>query len=669
MINLPVLDRLDITGYGLYPGAEGGEPGLRIEFKPGLTLILGANGLGKSTLVSVIYRLLTGPFDIPGLAGRADLGNMRLTTTALSRAGRAIFAQRVVDGARVARARLTFRLGAHIVVIERRLNDLTLTHFSIDGSPLDASEQETFQEQILRLIGVWSFGDWVLLLRHLVFYFEDRRALVWDPSAQRQILRFLFLPVVTARKWTEDERAILELDSRMRNLSAALYREERALAGNEIKANVGVDVRQELQTLEKLQTIDQERLERLEGEVVQVESGRQHARLRLLKAEQEREARFREFERARLTAIGTRFPDRSETARYILAQLMTEHTCLVCEHVAPEAATEYGRRIDHRKCVVCGTDLSSDDRVVLATDVADKRVEHVIADLDNVEKDVSGSQLSLKEAEERYQAHFNEILELNSKIADRSHRIDGLVRRLPPAEAEMHKQRSELASMRGRVEQLRAELLTKRNAFRTFVEEVSRELATQSEEIKRTFDSFAEGFLLETCRLVWAPQKARVGETGDLIDFPAFELEMTGADFPSPVRRTGPEQVSESQREFIDLAFRMALMSVAGSSSAGTLVIDAPESSLDAVFVTRAADVLSRFAEPVRGNRLLITSNLVEGRLIPSLVEKVTPAAERLSRVVDLFAIAAPTAAVRILRGEYDKIREDLLGTGGGDKG
>jgi DNA repair exonuclease SbcCD ATPase subunit len=201
---------------------------------------------------------------------------------------------------------------------------------------------------------------------------------------------------------------------------------------------------------------------------------------------------------------------------------------LVCDHVAPQAAADYATRIDHKKCVVCGTDLSADEAVIPATDVADKRVERAAADLDAVDTDLSAARQSFDEAESRYQSHFNEIQELNSKIADRSRRIDGLVRRLPPAEAEMHKQRSDLATMRGRVEELRADLVTKRNAFRSFVEDVSRQLATQSENIKQTFDSFAEGFLLETCRLVWAPQKARVGESGDLIDFPAFELEMTG---------------------------------------------------------------------------------------------------------------------------------------------
>jgi transposase len=64
--------------------------------------------------------------------------------------------------------------------------------------------------------------------------------------------------------------------------------------------------------------------------------------------------------------------------------------------------------------------------------------------------------------------------------------------------------------MRSRVVELRAELTVKRQAFRGFVEKVSREMASQSEDIKRTFDSFAQDFLVERCQLGRAPKKARV---------------------------------------------------------------------------------------------------------------------------------------------------------------
>ena len=46
-------------------------------------------------------------------------------------------------------------------------------------------------------------------------------------------------------------------------------------------------------------------------------------------------------------------------------------------------------------------------------------------------------------------------------------------------------------------------------------------------------------------------------------------------------------EVSQSQAEFIDLAFRMALMTVAAEGGSATLIVDAPEASLDFLFAER----------------------------------------------------------------------------------
>ena len=146
------------------------------------------------------------------------------------------------------------------------------------------------------------------------------------------------------------------------------------------------------------------------------------------------------------------------------------------------------------------------------------------------------------------------------------------------------------------------------------------------------------------------------------IEYPSFSVEMTGANFSQVQRRDSPEQVSESQREFIDLAFRMALVRVGSQSQTSTIIIDAPESSLDAVFVNRAAKVLASFANANSTNRLMVTSNLAAGKLIPAMLEAAedVPRA-RFERIVDLFKVGVPTRAMMHLREEYQELRKELF--------
>ncbi len=378
--------------------------------------------------------------------------------------------------------------------------------------------------------------------------------MVWDPSAQRQILRILFLPDDIARKWTNDERAILQLDSRMRNLRATLNREERDFSSNEAKATTSPDIRAALKSLEALQQNDTQSREQLEDELLEIETARHNARLRVLRAEQEQEARYRKVERSKLLAISAHFPTLSETARYIMAQLLTQHECLVCGHHVPDITAEYRDRIEHRQCVICGSDLSSVNGSANGkTAASDIDMKQAVIELDKINDELLGAHKALEVAESSYRSHIEQMTELARDINDRSSRIDFLVRQLPPQESAMHTQRSELVAMRGRLERLQGELDSLRRDFRMFVERLMYSIVEYSARIKKEFNFYAKGFLLEQCQLLWAPHRATIGQGGMLLSFRLSNLICTGADFPSPVRRRGPEQVSESQREFIDL--------------------------------------------------------------------------------------------------------------------
>src|SRR5207249_3567156 len=104
----------------------------------------------------------------------------------------------------------------------------------------------------------------------------------------------------------------------------------------------------------------------------------------------------------------------------------------------------------------------------------DKQVNRSVADLEAADRNLTNTQLLLRDAEHAYDASFSEIQQLSASIAERSRHIDSLVRRLPPDEVEMHQQRSELASMRTRLERLRRELNTKIVLYKDFVEDIRR---------------------------------------------------------------------------------------------------------------------------------------------------------------------------------------------------
>ncbi len=314
------------------------------------------------------------------------------------------------------------------MIIRRRLSDLNLIEFSIDGVASD-SDEISYQKTLLDLVGLSSFGDFILMLRHLIFYFEDRRSLIWDPTAQRQLLRLLFLPPQTAGRWISEERGILELDSRMRNLRAILGREEQTAQVHTEQAARSSDVQGELQTLDMLQATDSARRDELDPQLNELDSHRQSLRLRHLQLEQEHESNQREYERAKLAAIRSRFPSTDQTSAFILARLISDAHCLVCGNEAPlQAISEYTNRIADVSCVVCGTDLHGEQNVSSGADFADASLSAISDKLAHTAEQMAASEMSRTEAEHLYTEAVVELSKLDAVMSERDARMEFLAR-------------------------------------------------------------------------------------------------------------------------------------------------------------------------------------------------------------------------------------------------
>ena len=369
MMNLPVIERLQIRNYGLYPG-ENHDGVFDIDLKPGLTVVLGANGLGKSTLVNILFRVLTGPWNVSLPDGK--LGTTNLVAVALPPKSRSTFSARVNDAAREAVATIIFSVGARRFTVTRSLQKLDLVEFSVDGDPARTDEEE-LKNAVLAASAIATYGEWIFVLRTMVFFFEDRRMLVWDPSAQRQLLRCLFLEPAQARDWWTSERQILDLDSRMRNLQAALSREEKEERKNRSLSKAAPEVRAELTSKETLLQGASERQAKLIESIEELDEARRRHRLDALRAAEALHAAVHELERARLAAVEARYPTADESMRYIFSRLMTDDVCGVCQTPGRhDKRAQMLHAIDTKHCVLC--DATVESLAGAPIDLSDERV-------------------------------------------------------------------------------------------------------------------------------------------------------------------------------------------------------------------------------------------------------------------------------------------------------
>ncbi|QZO01146.1 hypothetical protein [Chenggangzhangella methanolivorans] len=227
-VSFPIFQTLRVTDYALYRPNEA--DAFVWNFRDGPNALIGVNGLGKSTLVALIFRMLTGPWDLNRRALEGELGQPDVAPVMI--ADRRLFARRVSDQARSAKAELSLRLGSHKLVITRRLDDLALVSFCVDDKqlPIGNDDRDIYQPTIAELMSTGSFFDVLIVLRFLVFVFEDRRSLVWDESAQRQIFRAtLSTTPAEAQRTLSLQRIIVEADSSARNTRVQVNKARHAL--------------------------------------------------------------------------------------------------------------------------------------------------------------------------------------------------------------------------------------------------------------------------------------------------------------------------------------------------------------------------------------------------------------------------------------------------------
>ena len=222
-IKFPVIRKLAVEDYALYPGQSESGDGIDHKFLKGVNLVIGINGLGKTTLLNIIYRLLIGPRD----PKKDDIALAGVRSHELIEwRNRSYFSSRVDDGAEESVATAEISFGPKVLRIVRSLKDLSIIHLSVSGREYEEN-RENYEDLCLELSGVGSFYDFQYLIRNMVFFLEERRSLVWEEESQFEIFRILYSNSEQSQSFSTLYDEITDLDSRYRNLNWHTNRKEK----------------------------------------------------------------------------------------------------------------------------------------------------------------------------------------------------------------------------------------------------------------------------------------------------------------------------------------------------------------------------------------------------------------------------------------------------------
>lgn len=656
-VHLPVLDQIRISEYQTYTSEKNGGV-LEHDFVDGINLVVGVNGLGKTTLLRVIHRILSGPFD---LRTPEELGQAQREVVPVRGGVAHLFGNRVPDGAKNASARLIFRIGQKKVSITRRLDNLKIQELLVNGQAILSQGLDTenqYQNWFTEVSGFGSFFDVLLSLRYLIFFFEDRRSIVWDENAQDELTRLFLYPTEDANLYRASFNLAQQADSLARNYQNILSKEKKALAKAELAAGDGTSNHAQDLRLHKSLS---ERLAQAQNQLEEYEVEHRAQLQRQLNCESELLDLQEKISIAREGVLSELFPSLEDYGAVLMSRMQTEHLCIVC---GSEESDRINSAIDawskKRECPCCSTPIVKPNRHSQSNKSTQSAKE-----LDRLHAKRLQLRSTLDEAREQVKSIYEKLAKQSSELAQI--RVDFEPVRL---RVDAVKQRTTSTPSLERIENLdggmkAAQADRERNLkiLRATSEKHERETKKVIDSIATEFNDIIGQLLAEKCELSASITDLRIGEgeTSLRVLAPRFVPMMTSATSPVvTIPRRAPDAVSESQRDLIDFAFRLAFLRVTASKHAVSILIDTPESSLDSVFIPKFAKLLigegGRAGQAAR--RFIVTANLTGSPMISKLLNKsgtrrLTTAQQQ--HVLYLINETAASASVRRHFKDYQK--------------
>jgi DNA repair exonuclease SbcCD ATPase subunit len=279
-IILPKIRRVSSTGFE--PIFSDGR--LDLDLPSGPFLLLGGNGLGKTTTLQTVIFALAG-----------DAGSDIEEKTEFQW-GASYFKNRL-NKPQEAEVEVEFALGDTKIIVRRRMNSRTIRGVKIGGQAWihDSTEATQKYEEGVCAAGAYEcFDDFRYLVHRLCYLGESRRSLVWDQGAQLRIVMMVCGDAEMEREFRKLRSTLKETDSELRHTHVDIGSLERRLSqietpkkaarsdddekgdGIQIAIRISAELEAELLPLSKMRLKLREKLVAIRKELIGINNELEH---------------------------------------------------------------------------------------------------------------------------------------------------------------------------------------------------------------------------------------------------------------------------------------------------------------------------------------------------------------------------------------------------------
>lgn len=642
-MKLPKINRIVIENFSLYKLQRR----IEIDVNEGVMCLAGANGLGKSTFISIVSYAMTGVVVQPNI----DFKSLNSISEFVKKASgfADIFFEGRIDERDRMQAQVTvefvlgdfeysitreFFSGADLLKFSRRASEGNET---VTG---DDSLQDQYKNYFVQDSELSSFDQYIFIQTYVLTFDESKKLLFWDEDVMSRVM-YLFFSIDSDNAQRADmlRKNIKRFESNMRNIQWEISKVEKRLGKLQSTGFVSEQEMNEIEEACNAMDAKQTTRDEKQSQFEQKKSKREETKLQIDNNALKQNEIITQYERlfgSLYTTTGVAI-ERDERIQYSLKQIIIRLT----ENDDADIEDLVGNLRQTIVNVIKNKPVENEQAVLNEL----KKLDEVLSELRRKGDDLNET---LKRLDKELETNKAEIEQLNQQIEQFAKINESILAKKNNIQQGQQVQK-EIEALRLHISQLRKEKEEAENNRNSCQEE----LKPLDDAIKQRYSLMAETFIPTFQRYA----KSFIGldidvEMRNVNGMLSLVVSVNGSD------RRLRHQLSESQQYFLDIALRFSLIENIHSERA-FMLIDTPEGSLDVAYESRAGKMFADFVK--KGYSVIMTANINSSQLLLKLAELCGEQRMKLERMTEWTILTQVQQEEQsVIEDAYEKIEEKL---------